>query len=215
MLENSREVDADLGWMKVGVVGGLCASAFYPLLLVTPGAPLAMSATLAAFLGPAIGAASLGLHHLLRLGGRPTASALGAISNVAAGALLTAMLLVQIAVRSRAPDTVGDMVGIWLGLDVAWDIYVGLGTLCFAVSMLAHPRFGWPFAAPGLVVGLLLIVLNLGTFPEPPDTAGLIDVGPLVGLWYLAVTVQLWRSLGWARQQLAAASLDHTWEPLR
>lgn len=202
MHAHTTAAEVELSWMRMGIVGGLCASIFYPLLIFLPGAPLAVSAALAALLGPAIGLASLGLHRLLRLGGRPTASAIGAISNVAAGALLTAMLLVQLGVRSRAPDTVGDMVGIWLGLDVAWDVYVGLGTVCFAVSMFAHPRYRWPFAVPGLAIGLLLLVLNLWTFPEPPDTAGLVDVGPLVGLWYLVVTVQLWRSLAWARQEV-------------
>jgi hypothetical protein len=200
--EEPMLLETRINWMKAGVVGGFCASVFYPLLIFTPGAPLAMSATLAALLGPAIGSAGLGLHQLLQISGRPVASALGAFHNVVAGGLLTAMLLVQLAVRSRAPASVDDMVGVWLGLDVAWDIYVGLGTLFFAYAMLAHPRFRWPFALPGLAIGGLLIVLNLMTFPEPPDTAGLVDAGPLLGLWYLLVTVQLLRSLPWAKQHL-------------
>jgi hypothetical protein len=195
-------VETRIDWMKAGIAGGLVASVFYPALIFIPGAPLALSATLAALLGPAIGIASVGLHHLVQSSGRPVASALGAFHNVVAGALLTAMLLVQLAVRSRAPDSVGDLVGIWLGLDVAWDIYVGLGTLFFAYAMFVHPRFRWPFALPGLAIGLLLVVLNLLTFPEPPGSVGLVDVGPLVGLWYLAVTIQLFRSLPWARQHL-------------
>ncbi len=199
----TTNVEESLAWMKAGVVGGLCASLFYPLLIFTPGAPFVMSVALAAFLGPAIGTASLGLHQLLRMGGRPVASALGAFHNVVAGGLLTAMLLVQLAVRHRAPESLGDMVGIWQGLDVAWEVYVGVGTVLFGYAMLRHPRFGWPYALPGLLIGLLLLVLNIATFPEPPDTAGLVDVGPLVGLWYLVVTIRLLASLGWARQQLA------------
>ena len=32
------------------------------------------------------------------------------------------------------------MTAIWLGLDVAWDAYIGLGTLFLALAMLRHPR---------------------------------------------------------------------------
>ena len=90
--------------------------------------------------------------------------------------------------------------GVWLGLDVAWDVYIGLGTLAFSWSMLHHPRFGWPFSASGFLLGLLVIVLNLIPFPVPPAEAGSFDIGPFVGLWYLATTIQAWRSLPWALQ---------------
>jgi hypothetical protein len=112
------------------------------------------------------------------------------------------MALVQLAVRHRASDSVGNLVGVWLGLDVAWDVYIGLGTLFFAYAMFPHPRFRWPFAVPGLTLGLLVIVLNLAAFPEPPAIVGSFDVGPFVGLWYLATTFQALLSLGWAKRQL-------------
>ena len=58
------------------------------------------------------------------------------------------------------------------------------------------------FAAPGLVLGALVVVLNILSFPTPPAEVGSVDVGPVLGLWYLAATVQAWRSLGWARETL-------------
>jgi len=45
--------------------------------------------------------------------------------------------------------------------------------------------------------------LNLATFPTPPAEAHLVDLGPAVGLWYLAVSIQMWRSLGWAKERSA------------
>jgi hypothetical protein len=146
---------------------------------------------------------------LLRLHRRSVAAALAAIHNVVAGGLVTAMAMVQLAVKQRSPASVGDLVDIWLGLDVAWDVYIALGTLFFATAMFAHPRFRWPFAVPGLVLGFLVIVLNLATFPLPPADAGSFDVGPFVGLWYLAATLQAWRSLGWARQRLNEEPTSH------
>ena len=194
---------SEIRWIQVGVAGGLCASVLYPTLLFAP-LPLAATAAAAAFLGPAIGIGSLGLRKLISLQGSSVAATLGAISNVVAGALFTAMALVQLAVRHSVQDATlrSPIVGIWLGLDVAWDVYIGLGTIFFAWSMLRHPRFRWPFAAPGFVLGFLVLVLNLYTFPTPPAEAGSVDVGPFVGLWYLAATVQAWRSIGWARERL-------------
>jgi hypothetical protein len=192
----------EIRWIRLGVVAGLSASVLYPVLLFAP-LPLAAAGTAAALLGPAIGIGSLGLRQLIVLKDRSVAATLGAIANFTAGALFTAMLLVQLAVRYGVPDGAqGGLVGVWLGLDVAWDTYIGVGTLCFAWAMLRHPRFRWPFALPGFLAGVLVLVLNLYTFPTPPAEAGSVDVGPFVGVWYLAVSVRAWQSLGWARRQL-------------
>jgi len=195
----------EIRWIRVGIVGGLCASILYPVLLLAP-LPLPVTAAVASFLGPAIGLGSLGLYRLIRLDAHSVTAALGAVSNIIAGGLFTAMVLVQLAVRARVPERVPDLVGVWLGLDVAWDIYIGLGTLAFGWAMRRHPRFGWAFSALGLLLGLLVIVLNIIPFPTPPADAGLFDIGPFVGLWYLASTIQAWRSLSWAREQCGSAA---------
>jgi hypothetical protein len=111
------------------------------------------------------------------------------------------MGLVQLAVGySAAGDKVAPpFVAIWLGLDVAWDAYVGFGTICFALAMMRHPRFGRVFAFVGMAVGAGLLALHVYTFPTPPQNAGLVDLGPALGLWYLVVTIQMWRSLSWAK----------------
>lgn len=195
----------EIRWIRVGVLGGLCASILYPVLLFAP-LPLPLTALVASFLGPAIGVGSLGLYRLIRLDAPSVTAALGAVHNIVAGGLFTAMALVQLAVRARASEGAGDLVGVWLGLDVAWDVYIGLGTLAFGWAMRRHPRFGWLFSAPALLLGLLVVVLNLLPFPTPPADAGSFDIGPFVGLWYLAATIQAWRSLSWARERCGPAS---------
>lgn len=151
--------------------------------------------------GPALGVASYGLRRLLDLDTPLLSSALGSLLNALAGVLFSAMALVQLAVRySAGGDKVSSaFIAIWLGLDVAWDAYVGLGTICFALAMLQHPRFGRIFGVFGMAIGAGLLALHLYTFPTPPQNAGLVDLGPALGLWYLLVTIQMWRSLSWAR----------------
>ena len=70
--------------------------------------------------------------------------------------------------------------------------------------MLEHPRFGRIFGWTGMTTAVLLLAFNLYTFPMPPANSELIDLGPLVGLWYLVVSLQALRSLKWAREELAA-----------
>jgi hypothetical protein len=80
---------------------------------------------------------------------------------------------------------------VHLGIDVAWDLYIGVGTLLVAVAVRSHRAFGVSFGLTGAVAALALLVLNALTFPRPPANAGLVDVGPAIGLWYLAVSVRL------------------------
>jgi hypothetical protein len=90
-------------------------------------------------------------------------------------------------------------------MDVAWDLFIGLGTFLLAANMWPHPRFGRLLALSGGSIAIALVVVNLAAFPEPPADAGSIDLGPLVGLWYLIVTVRLAMSAGWAAEAAGRA----------
>lgn len=185
--------------VTVGAVAGLATCLVYPALTVAR-PPEAVAVVLAAAMGPLLAIASWGLREFLNLERRRVTADLGAILNALASALLTAMLLVQLAVGMRTADhPTREAVGIWLGLDVAWDVYVGLGTLCFALGALRHPRLGRVVGGLGIVIAGGLLALNLATFPTPPANAGLVDLGPFVGGWYLLVTVLILRSRGWVR----------------
>ena len=200
MQSQGNETSNTSTWARVGLAAGLGACLVYAGIalqhLPYPGLILA-----AAFLGPLLGAAGMGLGKFLQAERKSVAAQMAVAFNFAAGALVSAMLLVQLAVKARVQGTPVpvEFVGIWLGLDVAWDVYLGIGIGLFALAMLKHPQFGKKFAIPGLAVSLLLLGLNLYTFPTPPADAGLVDIGPLVGLWYFAVFVQVWRSLRWLK----------------
>ena len=158
------------------------------------------AAVLAAAIGPLLGGASWGLREFMNTDYRRLSSDLGAGANALAGALLSASLLVQLAVKHETgDDPAAELKAVWLGLDVAWDVYIGLGTILFGISALAHPKLGRIFGLTGIAIGAGLLVLNLASFPTPPADAESIDIGPLVGFWYLAVTLVMFRSLSWVR----------------
>jgi len=202
----SYEVKQSLQSVKVGIIFGFAACLAYPLAVFAH-LPKLATVTLVACFGPALGLACYGLRRLLDWE-RPTIySSLGLMLNALGGALFSVMAFVQLAVgySANGDKVSSQLVAIWLGLDVAWDAYIGIGTVCFAVAMLRHPRFGAIFTVFGVGIGAGLLVLHLYTFPIPPQNAGLVDLGPALGLWYLVVTIQMWRSFGWARQHTPAA----------
>lgn len=196
----------ELRWIRLAISLGIATSVVYPSLIFLP-LPQLLTVILAAAVGPLLGLASLGLYRFLRLHQPSVSAQMAAACNLLGGTLFTTMLLVQLAVRLRTAGQPIDrqVVAVWLGLDVAWDVYIALGTALFAWAMWTHPRLGWGFTISGVVLAVLLLVFNFYTFPEPPGESNLVDLGPFVGLWYLVVTVQMWRSLNWARQVLAAS----------
>jgi len=78
-----------------------------------------------------------------------------------------------------------------LGADMAWDVFVLSGVVILGAAMLRHPRFGFWFGWTAILIGSLGLILNSATFPTPPAEGQLIDVGPLVGLWFGAVVVSV------------------------
>lgn len=191
-------------WAIMSIITGLGAVISYTLLSILSGPYIGLVILASAF-GPFLAAASLGLYHVLLESGNPVVLQLAVLFNVVGAAIFTMMLLVQLAVGYQIQSLgkeVQDLaalrtslVGVQLGLDVAWDIFISLGTLLFAISMLSDARFGWILGIAGILIAVALLILNLWTFPTPPAAKNLVDLGPLVGIWYLVVTIMMIRWL--------------------
>jgi hypothetical protein len=78
-----------------------------------------------------------------------------------------------------------------LGLDVAWDMLVGTALIFSGVAMRRRSGLGPGWAVPSVLLGAALVVLNAATFPWPPGDRGLIDIGPLIGLFVMALATRL------------------------
>jgi hypothetical protein len=216
---DSPSTDRDIArqWAVVGIITGLIACVTYPLSIFVPFPSPRITLVVAGSFGPALAIACIALGRVLQLKRRSIFADLGAASNALAGALVTAMILVQLAVQqSTAPDADPELTRylvrrIWdviLGLDVAFDMFIGLGTAFFGIAMLGDRRFGKVIGWIGIVIGLVVIIgFNMATFPEPPADAGLFDPGPLSGIWYLAVVVQMIRAVRAQRRQTADKEL--------
>jgi hypothetical protein len=213
-----EEKSMDRIWIRIGVYAGLAVSVIYPLMIFVS-LPKKLTITLASLFGPLLMLASLGLYFFLRAHRKTVFVQLAVLSNIVASAMFTLMVIVQLSVNlsmDRLMDSAGEGISeatqkwVWqvvdkiqLGMDVSWDIFIAIGTILFAVTVMKHPRFGKIFGLIGFFIGHFLLVFNLATFPTPPGEAGLIDLGPAAGLWYFAAALLILRSLKWFDQQIA------------
>ncbi len=179
----------DRAWALCAAGAVICAVPAYALLVTTDVSP-PLAALLTTIFGFGFALGGIALHLGVTGDASPRVSLLAAVANTAAAVELIAMALVQIAVTTVEPHPGRPMVAIWLGLDVAWDVFGAVGTLLLGFALWGHRRFRL-LALTGIVAAALLLALNLATFPIPPAEAGWVDVGPLVALWYVALCVRL------------------------
>jgi hypothetical protein len=137
-------------------------------------------------------------------------SALGGLALIFAAAgftLLTAMVMSQMAARlgiaelqsQAASEAQGSELKMILkgvrfvdfGLDVAWDFFIGTAFILTGIGVRRVPGLGLVWGLPLSILGVLLIGLNAWTFPWPPNTRGLFDIGPFCASYMLILGVRL------------------------
>ncbi len=78
-----------------------------------------------------------------------------------------------------------------LGIDVAWDFFIGTAFILTGIGMRRVPGLGLPWGLPLSILGVALILLNAWTFPWPPNTRGLFDIGPFCATYMLILSIRL------------------------
>lgn len=90
-------------------------------------------------------------------------------------------------------------------MDVAFDVFYCVGLMMLAAALARHPAFGRAVAVFGFISAAGLLALNLVAFPYTPSEAGLVDLGPVTGVWWLLVIVLQIRRMRRGRVRLAPA----------
>lgn len=191
-------------WWLAATTCGLCTWICYGLAAFAP-LPDAVGRLLAFAFGPMLLVFSYGFFQLLRPRANSIVLHLALLFNLVATALLTLMLMVQQAsfafhaqylgtdrgsvTREQLDWIFKEVNAVQLGIDLAWDLFISVGTVLFSLSMWKHKGFGKLLPLLGVISGLLLFGFNMTYFPEPPVESGSIDFGPFVALWYLVVTL--------------------------
>ena len=200
-------------WVKLGITCGYLTVIVFPIMvLIDLGVQLAL--VLAASFGILFLIASIGFYRFISLHKNSVSLQLGVLFNIIACSIVVMMLTVQLGLFSEGKNYGQDIqkdvktyvfktVNLTqLSLDVAWDIFISLGTILLALNMLTHPRLGKIIGGIGILIGAALLIFNIYTFPIPPGESGLIDFGPFAAIWYLAVTIMMTVSLKWVKEVL-------------
>ncbi len=181
------------------ITGGLCGiaailayfgAAFLPL-------PVRPAQVLAFAFGPLVAIASLGLVHAVEQGTPRVGTRIAGFLGASAGVTVLAMLTVQqalFAAYGRLPESdpfrtalmdVGS--AVHFGLDIAWDCLIAASITLFAIQLWRLSAFAKALSLTGTLCGTLLFGINMAAFPDPPDSVGMLDMGPFCALWMLVV----------------------------
>lgn len=193
-------------WHRLAVYCGISAFFSYFLAAFAP-FPDKASLLLAFAFGPLFMLSSVGLFFVLKYWKDSINLRIAALFNIVATAMLTMMLVVQltgqefhqqykVADRGSVSEEqlkwmFKEVNSVQLGMDLAWDIFISIGTFFFALAMFNHPKMSKVISILGLVFPVLLLGFNLAHFPEPPGEVGSIDFGPFVAIWYIVLMVWL------------------------
>ena len=193
-------------WLFGGIAGVISVCAYIVAVAVPwPENQLGTSGLLVVVsLFPLLGIVySYGLYSFVAAERESAVNRLGLVFAITASTTLLAMLIVQLAVNAGVAEITRDLDAVSaralrrglrmidLGLDVAWDFLIGTALLLSGLAMRRRSGLGRGWAIPSIGFGIALIGLNAATFPWPPATRGLFDIGPFIAVFMLALAARL------------------------
>jgi hypothetical protein len=193
-------------WYAGGIAGALSICAYIVAIIFPwPDTQLGMSLSVvvvSAF--PILGImASYAICNFIAAERDGAANRIALVFASAAFATLLAMLLVQLVVVSGMAEIARDLDAatakviqralrmVDFGLDVSWDLLMSTALIFWGFALRKRSGFGPGWAFPSMVLGGLLIVLNVATFPWPPGSHGSFDMGPVAAIYILALNIRL------------------------
>ena len=151
--------DSALGrsWMRAGTICGFAGGLAYALAAFAPLPDTAAYAAAFAF-GPLLALGLVGLYHGVATEGTGPLLQSAVILGVAGGMTVLIMLTAQQAIFALMGDAIAGAAdaaaadtyrkvregvnAVQLGIDVAWDVMIGVSVVLFALAMRRHPAYG-------------------------------------------------------------------------
>jgi hypothetical protein len=202
-------VPTERQWLLASIISGTAAAVTYLVAILVPLPSTQASYLIFMLFGPCFSCSMYGLYKYHRVRHETVTLQLGTMLLVLAGAINTIMAAMQGALRiyfanlphdlevvgeaKRAAWQMGLHSGnsLQMGVDVAWDYFVLTGMILLGISMAGHEKFGRWFGWPAIVLGAAGMVFNGWTFPDPPGSVGLLDVGPLCAIWFTILVLRM------------------------
>lgn len=205
-MERSVQMSDSSLWVKTGIAG-IMSVACYILAIVLPRPETQFGISASLVIASAWPVLSIifayGLYSYISSAHQSHANRLAFVFTVAAFSTVLAMLTVQLAVGagiSEITEGLNEQASgalsrglrmVDLGLDVAWDMLLAAALIFLGAALKPRSVLGPVWAIPAMVLGAVLAAVNAATFPWPPPDAGIMDIGPVIGLFMTALAVRL------------------------
>jgi hypothetical protein len=79
---------------------------------------------------------------------------------------------------------------VHLGIDLAWDMFLGVSLILLAVAVKGHSKLGIGWSIPLAILGVSVIAVNLYTLPYTPQSQGIFDIGPVIGTFMIILAAR-------------------------
>lgn len=198
--------------VKTAAAAGIALSVMYPARTFLP-LPDKLSVAFFIYFGPLLVVAFVGLYPFLGKLGTSVPLMLATVFGVIAGVANTMFSVVQLnnldyifgymktaespAAKEVWRNILNGVFTVQNGMNFISDLFLDWTVFLYAVVMWRHPKFGRVFSVLGFLAAGSHFAMKNYTFPKPPSEAGLFDAGPLVGIWFALVTIQVLRHLAW------------------
>ena len=201
LLHTMSSIDKNNQLEKIGAVSGIISIVLYISAAAFSFLPDAVS-RICGFTFPLLWIISfMGLYSFLNKNSDAPTLKIAYVFGVIGAAIACCLVVVQQAnimwhneaLKTATTDEVEELLKaayrganrVQAGLDVAFDIFITISWILFGLNIARSPYFPRLLGWSGSLIALILLVLNMYTFPNGPAYAGLIDVGPFLGLWAL------------------------------
>jgi hypothetical protein len=187
------------GWLRCAWIAGVAALLGYFAVPVFHLPPWSVGRWIFFLTGASMSLAAFALLQLFRLRGEGVLRTIGVWAVMIAGLFMHAMAVIQdgnfTTMRGRiagAEDAVAEQTekavmwgvnNVQLSLDICFDIWITLGGLFLAASLLNRPGRRW-LGGLGVAAALFAFGMNAWKYPAPPAEVGGIDGGPYLAAWF-------------------------------
>ncbi|UCD18218.1 MAG: hypothetical protein JSV44_04715 [Candidatus Zixiibacteriota bacterium] len=197
-------------WVLLGIIFGILANAVFISISIQmeEGAlPPKFIYSLAWSFGPMVIVAGMGLYHFLLTRGESVRLQLAKMFMVFGGVCVTIVITVRGVALYEFPGfkpeaTDRAAIGAWnhaykaimltqRGVELAWGIFIYMAVILFASAIFAHRTSGKIIGTFGMTIGLLGLFFDFIIWPADPESAGLVNMGPFVGFWFIAVAIMM------------------------
>lgn len=112
---------------------------------------------------------------------------------ITAAVMLAAQMGVQTMITAPQANSLlikQSLRSIDLGIDVAWDFFISTAMILLLPATFKIKFLRW-WGVTNALLGIILLVFNLISYPLPPNEKGLIDMGPFIALFWIVLQLRM------------------------